>query len=132
MSAVFVDTSALLALLVPSDVSHERAREIFSRLQAREAALMTSSYVLVEIYALVGRRLGVEALRAFREQLAPLLQVVWVGAELHEKGLDLLLQRARRRLSLVDAVSFVLVRERQIDEVFAFDEDFERNGLPCL
>jgi predicted nucleic acid-binding protein len=32
--AVFVDTSAIIALLVPSDVAHEAAATAFSRLQA--------------------------------------------------------------------------------------------------
>lgn len=132
MSRVFVDTSAMLALVNPLDESHEAARQSFEKLQAREAALMTSSFVLVETYALLGRRLGRDAVATFRRDFAPLLEVVWVGGSLHESGLDFLLERRIRDLSLVDAVSFVLMRQRRIDEAFAFDRHFTDEGFQTL
>ena len=132
MSRVFVDTSALLALLNPDDSAHRQARTAFERLAAMGAALTTTSYVLVETYALVGRRLGAEAVRAFRESFAPLLDVIWVDETLHEAGLDLLLARKSGRLSLVDAVSFVTIRQRGVDQVFAYDDDFRRERFDLL
>ncbi len=129
MRAVFADTSGLLALLNPNDETHARARRAFDALGAREASLVTTSFVLVETYALVGRRLGLEAVRAFRLGLAPLLEVAWVDEALHEAGLDLLIARRRRRLSLVDTVSFVVMRSRGIEEALAFDPDFEEEGF---
>jgi len=36
-------------------------------------------------------------------------------------GVDLLLERRKRRLSLVDAVSFVTMRQRRVVEAFALD-----------
>lgn len=132
MSTVFADTSGLFALLDAADDQHERASRAFDTLGARRAALLTTSFVLVETYALVGRRLGVDALRAFRADFAPLLQVVWVDEALHEAGLDLLLERGRRQLSLVDAVSFVTMRGRQVDEALAFDPHFEQEGFSLV
>lgn len=129
MSPVFVDTSAILALLNPLDESHVGAREAFEKLRAREARLVTSSFVLVETYALLARRLGLEAVAAFRRELAPLVEIVWVGSALHESGLDLLLERGLRDLSLVDAVSFLVMRQHRIDEAFAFDRHFRDEGF---
>jgi predicted nucleic acid-binding protein len=131
MSSVFVDTSAVLALLSSSDRAHGASRAIFERLRARgDVKLVTSSYVLVETYALIARRFGREAVRKFRTDFVPLLEVVWVGEELHERGVDAFLHGARR-LSLVDAVSLLCIRDHRIDEAWAFDEDFEREGI-CL
>jgi len=132
VSRVFVDTSAVLALLNPSDETHEPARRVFEKLQAREAPLLTTSFVLVEVYALLGRRMGLGAVQAFRRDFAPLLKVVWVGADMHEAGLDLLLERRVRDLSLVDAVSFLVMRQRRLDEVFAFDRHFRDEGFTLL
>lgn len=129
MSRVFADTSALYALLDAGDASHPKARRAFERLRQREALLTTSSYVLVETCALVGRRLGLPALRAFREDFAPLLEVVWVDGPVHEAALDLLFERRKATLSLVDAVSFVVMRREGIDEAFAFDRHFEDEGF---
>jgi predicted nucleic acid-binding protein len=131
LSRVFIDTSAILALLVPTDDAHERATRIFERLRGRESALVTTSYNLVETYALMDRRFGRASVASFRDGFAPLLEVIWVDRELHERSLDLLLDRPRG-VSLVDAVSFVTIREHRLDGVFAFDQHFEREGLPVL
>ena len=58
MNRVFVDTSAVIALLVATDEFHQAANSAFTGLAARETPLLTTSYVLVETYALLGRRLG--------------------------------------------------------------------------
>jgi predicted nucleic acid-binding protein len=132
VSRVFVDTSAILALLVPSDRFHDEARRGFARLRRDDAALVTTSYVLVETYALVGRRLGLDAVRSVREKLAPLLSVVWVDAELHDEALDRMLEMDRRELSLVDAVSFATLGRTGVDVVFSYDSHFEREGYRLL
>ena len=131
MSRVFIDTSAILALLVPTDVAHARAGEAFARLQTRESTLITTSYNLVETYALLDRRFGRNATQSFRAHFAPLLEIVWVGGALHERGLDLMLERPTG-VSLVDAVSFACIREQRVPEVFAFDRHFEQEGFPLV
>ena len=125
---VFVDTSAVLAFLSPTDSNHSLARAAFERLRAQEASLVVTSYMLLETYTILDRRFGREAARKFREQFVPLFDVVWVNAELHERGLDLLFQKPHS-ISLVDAVSFVSCRERGIDTAWAFDRHFEDEGL---
>lgn len=132
MSRVFVDTSAVFALLSSDDGSHESARSVFQQLQAREAVLVTTSFVLVEVYALLARRMGLRAVRRFREEFAPLLDVVWVDRHVLEGGLDLLVASDSRRLSLVDAVSFLVMRDQKLDQAFAFDRHFEVQGFEVL
>ena len=129
MSQVFVDTSAVLALLNPRDDLHSRARSAFEALRGAGTGLVTTSYVLVEIYALLGRRMGLGAVRACRGDLTPLFEVVWVDEALHEEALDLLLDRRERGLSLVDAASFVTMRRLRLERAFAFDRHFEAEGF---
>lgn len=132
MSRVFVDTSAILALLVPSDVQHPAALTGFEKLRARDSSLVTSSYVLVETYALLSRRFGLDAVRSFREDFAPLLDVTWVDGELHDAGLDHQLAAGSRSLSLVDATSMVLLRRLRIDEIYSFDRHFTEAGFQTI
>lgn len=132
MSAVFADASAFLALLVPTDAARKRGGRAFEQLAEEEAQLVTTSYVLVETYALIGRRLGHAATKGFRTDFAPLLGVVWIGAEEHERGLDLLLGSRSETLSLVDAVSFVIARGRGIERAFAFDRHFATAGFATV
>ena len=131
MNVVFADTSGLLALLNAKDENHARAERAFGNLRARQAALVSTSFVLVETYALIGRRLGLDAVRGFRTDFAPLIDVVWVDEALHNAGLDLL-DRRKRLLSLVDAVSFVTMRQGNVAEAFAFDPHFEQEGFSTM
>jgi predicted nucleic acid-binding protein len=129
VSRVVVDTSALLALLVPSNRAHPAAKRAFARLRARDAVLLTTSYVLLETYSLLGRRFGRAAVATFREGLAPLLDVVWVDEALHEAGLDLITAEKVAGLSLTDAVLLAAARSLEVDDVFAFDPHLEAAGL---
>jgi uncharacterized protein len=131
LSRVFADTSAFLALLSSSDSQHQRARSSFERLRKEAAALVSTSYVLVETYALLDRRLGKEAVRRFRQDMAPLLDVVWVGNELHENAMDLLLSGARS-ISLVDAASFACMRHLGMDRAWAIDRHFDDQGFDIV
>lgn len=132
MSAVLMDTSAVIALLDAGDVNHQAAKSAFESLEYEVADLFTTSYVLIEIYALLGRRYGPSAVERFRQDFAPLLEVIWVDEDLHEAGLDLLLDRASKSLSLVDAVSLVAIRARGADRVFAYDRHFENRGFEMV
>ncbi|HSF16994.1 MAG TPA: PIN domain-containing protein [Vicinamibacteria bacterium] len=129
MTSVFVDTSGILALINPEDEHHNDARYVFDVLRTRGAPLVTTSLVLVELYALLGRRMGIGAVRAFRADMAPLMEIVWVDEPPHGAGLDLLLERKKRKLSLVDSVSFLTMRRRGIEEVFAYNPDFDEEGF---
>jgi predicted nucleic acid-binding protein len=129
---VFADTSGLLALLNAEDENHAPAARAFANLRARQAALVSTSFVLVETYALIGRRLGLDAVRSFRADFSPLIDVVWVDEALHNAGLDLLFDRGKRLLSLVDAVSFITMRQRSVAEAFAFDPHFEQEGFSLV
>lgn len=130
--AIFVDTSALLPILNQDDADFPEAQRIWERLAKEQAELVTSSYVLVESLALIQNRLGMEAVHDFQESFVPLFQVVWVTEVLHQMGIAALLVANRRQLSLVDCVSFVVCRQRQLEQVFAFDAHFSEQGFSCL
>lgn len=129
---IFVDTSALLPILNRDDRDHPTALRIWKRLAAERAALLTSSYVLIESMALIQSRLGMEAVRDFEEAYVPLMRIVWVNEELHRLGVAALLAANRRQLSLVDCVSFVVCRRYHTERVFAFDGHFSEHGFPHL
>jgi predicted nucleic acid-binding protein len=86
--------------------------------------LVTHNYVVVEAAALVQRRLGTDAVRVLLDAWLPALSVVFVDETLHRRGEAAYLGSLGRRVSLVDAVSFELVRDARLDRAFAFDDDF--------
>jgi uncharacterized protein len=128
---VFVDTSALYALLDTADRNHPRAATTFEGLRDRND-LITHNYVVVESTALLHRRLGPAAARALLEDLVPVLRVVWIGAEAHSSATSAFLAAVRRRASLVDWVSFEVMRRERIESAFAFDADFDAQGFRTI
>ena len=127
----FVDTSGLYAVLDRDDRWHLRACDTWTELVA-EHDLLISNYVLVETFALLQNRLGVEAVRAVVQDVAPILNVHWVDEEDHGRSLEALLTANRRDLSLVDCMSFHIMRRHGIQTVFAFDRHFEEQGFVTL
>lgn len=126
---VFVDTSALYALVNAADVNHSAASDYWDSLAQQPEPLITSNYVLLETAALLGRRFGLSAVRDFPSRLTPLLEVHWVDEALHNRAMAALLTAGQRDLSLVDCVSFELMRQLGLDTAFTFDAHFAQQGL---
>lgn len=130
--SVLVDTSALYALMDRDDAQHTPARAAFRTLLDDEE-LVTHSYVLVETIALTQRRLGPDALRALAQDILPAITTqVWVDESAHRSGLAALLAALPTSVSLVDQVSFHVMRELGLSHAFAFDDDFRAAGFATL
>ena len=129
---VFVDTSALYAVLDADDDQHSRAEAEWRRLVGAGYGLLTTSYVLVETTALVQHRLGMEAVGALEQEIRPVLRVEWVDGALHATGMASMLAAGRRGLSLVDCVSFAVMARAGLRQAFAFDDHFAGRGFSCL
>lgn len=125
----FVDTSALLALLDRDEERHADAVETWTRLAECEALLVTSSDVVVETTAVAQHRLGLDAVRVLTRDILPLVETVYVDQTLHAAATAALLAANRRQLSLVDCVSFEVMRARQLTQAFAFDGHFAEQGF---
>ena len=128
----FVDTSGLLAVLDGDDAGHARAARAWRELLNADERLVTSGSVLVEVYALSRRRLGMDAVRVLATDFEPLLEVVWVEAEVHAAALGAFLAAGQRGLSLVDCTSFEVMRRGGIRRAFTLDSDFSRQGFEVL
>jgi len=46
-----------------------------------------------------------------------------------QRAIERWLTKRRRRLSLVEVTSFVVMRDQSLDRVFAHDDDFAREGF---
>jgi predicted nucleic acid-binding protein len=128
----FVDTSALYALLDRDDRNHPAAADWFAGAGASATDLITHSYVVVESAALADRRLGRAAARALLDDVLPAMTLVFVNESLHRAATSAYLATTRGGVSLVDRVSFELMRDRQITEAFAFDRDFQAAGFTTV
>ncbi len=128
----FVDTSAFYALMDAADQDHARSKARWTRLVDEDEAMVTTNYVLLETAALLQNRLGLEAVRVFQDDVAALCSIQWVDEGLHKSAVSGLLLSGNRKISLVDAVSFQVMREAGVDKAFCFDQHFRKQGFTVL
>ena len=130
--ALFVDTSALIALLDAADPQQDSVRAVWARALADQERLVTSNYILVETLAVAQRRFGTSAVRLLLDDVAPVLELHWIDEELHDAAVRGLRAAARRTLSLVDCTSFELMRALGLRSAFTLDPHFAEQGFTIL
>ena len=124
---VFVDTSALYALLADDDPPHERAVATWRSLLAA-SDLVTHNYVHLEATQLVRKRLGRDAAAVLVDVVLPSIETDWIDDQVHARALAA--WRATGWTgSLVDHMSFAYMRQTGVDVAFAYDRDFEAAGF---
>ncbi len=131
-NAAFVDTSAFYALMDSSDKHHAEAAALWISLIEENFRLLTTNYVALETVALLQNRLGFDASSLWYRDILGVAEVVWTDEYLHRLAFELWLSLGKRRLSLVDCVSFVAMRQRQIAGVFCFDRHFADEGFEIM
>jgi predicted nucleic acid-binding protein len=130
--SIFADTSAFYALLDADDENYGPSARAWRAMMASEEHVVTTNYVLVETFALLQSRLGLRAVREFQEDVVPVLHVEFVTPETHRLGAVALLAASKRGLSLVDCVSFEVMRESGVKSAFTFDGHFREYGFTAV
>ena len=129
---IFVDTSAFYALLDGDDAEHTRALKLWEGEPPGEGGLVTTNYVVLESMALLQSRLGMPAVRVFRDAILPLVRIEWIDEGVHAQAMSAFVAADRRGLSLVDLSSFETMRRMGIRSVFTFDRHFRQYGFKTL
>lgn len=128
----FVDSSSFFAILDADDQNHLPANQTWEELVTQEEVLICTNYIIVESFALVQHRLGMDAVRTLQEDILPLVNVEWMDSQTHNSSVMALLVADRRRLSLVDCASFVTMRRLALSTAFTFDHHFEELGFETI
>lgn len=129
---VYVDTSALYAIIDADDSQHEVAKNTWVNLLESGDGVVCNSYVLLETYGLVQHRLGIEAVRLLHDEILPVITVDWVDEMIHKEAVAAMLIAGQKDLSLVDCSSFVTMRRLGLRRAFALDHHFREQGFGIL
>ena len=129
---VLLDTSALVALMDADDPAHESVAAAWATILAEAVPPLLTSLTLLEALAVLPRRLGMDAVRVFCERHLPLIELHAVETPVLLTAVDAWLAARRRDLSLVDVVSFLVMRREGLTQVFTIDPHFTEQGFECL
>ena len=129
---VYLDTSALFALFDADDAAHEAAAQAWQQLVNSDTPLHTCNYVLLEVGALLQRRLGLGAAGVLETHVLPWVDVLWIDEALHSQATAGVLAARQRDLSVVDCASFAAMRRLGLRRAFSFDQHFAEQGFQVL
>ena len=130
MTRVFVDTSALVALLDADDPRNSLVRTAFA--EHRDDELVTHGYVVAESLAVIRRRLGIEAAIALLDDVLPTIELLPVDLPLHVEAQRRYRAAMPSAISLVDRMSLALIAREQIATALVLDSDFASPDLQTI
>jgi len=123
---VFLDTSCAIALSSEKDKFHKRAIDLAEKLEQMGARLITTRAVQLEI----GNSLSKQRYRYAAIQLLdslgidPSVEVITLTEALYARAFHLYLGGRDKEWGLVDCISFVVMKERNIAAALTMDEHF--------
>lgn len=129
---VFADTSALLALGRRQDQYHVHAVKLAERHLANGSRYVGTTLILGELYSHLLYLRGPAAARAVLTHLLDDPMHEWMdvtAALVREAQARWLVRFTDQRFSLIDAVSFEVMRRERMTHAFAFDRHFEVAGF---
>lgn len=124
--SVFVDTSALYALINRSDIDHGRAIDCLSSLSDGNTSLITSNFILSETYTLIlykiGRTTALRVINGIRESY----EIERISLKDEENAWQIITDFDDKNFSYVDATTFAIMTRLGLGEVFSFDDHFNQ------
>ena len=134
MRQIFVDTSAWDAIADSGDPNHDVAL-LFRDEIAGQCQLVVTNYILDELYTLLLMNVGYRRTVDFKGKLDVLveegvLEVVWISEDIATETWTVFERfNVDKQWSFTDCASYVVMKQRGITEVFAFDDDFAQMGF---
>lgn len=128
---MLLDTSGLLCCFDADEMRHHDALRFYDGASTR----LTHNYVLAEFVALAqARHLPREESLAFADDVLrdPDIETVWIDPAIHAEAMRLLQSQNDKSYSLCDAVSFLLMQQRGINQALTTDQHFDQAGFHRL
>jgi len=136
MRQIFVDTSAWDAIADSGDPNHDVAL-LYRDEIAGQCHLVVTNYILDELYTLLLMNVGYQRAVDFKGKLDVLveggiLEVIWVSEDIATEAWAVFQRfNVDKQWSFTDCISYVVMKQHGIIEVFAFDDDFAQMGFIC-
>jgi uncharacterized protein len=128
---IFVDTAYVLALVNEHDQFHERAQELADLYEGQQ--LLITDAVLLEIGNALSRGFKEEAIEVISGFIeSEEVEVVHYSSKIFDQAFALYKKYDDKEWSLVDCISFIVMRERGIKQVLTFDRHFKQAGFTVI
>lgn len=128
---VFIDTGAFMAFILRDESLHEKVVNHYKLYKKNRAQLITSDYILDELYTRCVYRAGSYgaklAVNLIKEVITSNeLTVLHVDEMVFNQAIEVFLKFSDHKISFTDATSYVLYKDLALDEIFTLDDDFKK------
>ncbi len=136
MGDLFVDTGGWGNLFAPKEPYHDLASHLYQLTWQQKRKLVTTSYVIAELVALLTSPLRIPRSTSIRLiddlKTSPYVEIAHIDPARDQQAWQLLKSRADKEWSLVDCSSFIVMQELGITEALTADHHFEQAGFVRL
>ena len=131
---VFADSSGFIAAFDPRDAAHAQAAAAWRAIAKARGRLVTTQLVVAETVTYLRRRGGWEPSRLAGAAIldSPLIEVVGLDAEGFAAAWREFVRTPDPKLSLCDAASFIVMRDRHLRRAFTLDRHFREAGFEVV
>lgn len=131
MKVYFADTSFWLALELKDDQNHESALAHWLSLRKISFLIVTTSYVFDETITYLNSRNHHEKAVEVGENLllSPTIELIHIDENLFFEGWTMFQKYQDKRYSLTDCISFLVMKQKELDTALTFDKHFLQAGF---
>jgi len=121
---ILLDSCYIVSLVVDTEEEHERALELFEKLEGKE--LVITNVILIETINLLLKRLNknTKAITEVYNTIKDEFKIIYENEELTERAMQTLI-KYKASIGLADALNIETMKDLNIYEIFSFDEDFD-------
>lgn len=129
-----MDTGAWFATIVTADQHHDDATQRYSTLIRDDTLFVTTNLVVHETIMLLSRRESKEKAFEFLEKIYddPKVEIIDLDSQTEADAYEIFRKYSDQSFSIVDCVSFSIMRRERIKKAFAFDQHFRIIGFELV
>ncbi len=123
---IFLDSSVIIAYKNSDDINHEKAVNIFQKLNAGDFGIgVISEFVFLEVTTVLALRKSMEAAKDVGSVLLDAKELeIMKASEVFERSWEIFSNQEDSGLSFVDASNLACMEMRKIRKIATFDKDF--------
>lgn len=136
MSEIFADTSGWANYFVRNEPFHQAAKQLMQQWYKDRTPVITTNYVLLELVSLfisplrIPRQQQIQAIETIKG--SEWIEIVHIDQTLDDQAWQFLKKRDDKMWSFVDCSSFIVMKQRLMNQSFTTDHHFEQAGFERL
>ena len=132
--SIFVNTSAWLALYNHRDPNHQTAAQLWEDLRDTKVRLVTTDYVMEQVYTALKVFGTLQAAQAFHEVVtnSQVVRMFMTDSVIIDRAWKIFVDDEHPEWTFTDCVNYAVIQYLGVHEVITFDPTFTAPGLTIL